>query len=80
LLSFSQLDITAELAQISAPALVAVGELDLLKPRRYSEIIAQALPGAEFALIPHAGHAALWEQAGLFNTLILGFLAKHSGR
>lgn len=80
LLSFSQLDITAELAHISAPALVAVGELDLLKPRRYSEIIAQAIPGAEFALIPQAGHAALWERAGLFNTLILGFLAKHSDR
>lgn len=79
LLSFSQLDITAELAQIRAPTLVAVGELDLLKPRRYSEIIAQAIPEAELALIPHAGHAALWEQAGLFNTLILGFLAKHSG-
>jgi 3-oxoadipate enol-lactonase len=78
LLSFSQLNITAELAQIGAPTLVAVGELDLLKPRRYSEIIAQAIPGAELALIPHAGHAALWEQAGLFNTLILGFLAQHS--
>jgi 3-oxoadipate enol-lactonase len=77
LLSFSQLDITAELPKISAPTLVTVGELDLLKPRRYSEIIAQAIPGAELALIPHAGHAALWEQAGVFNTLMLGFLAKH---
>jgi len=80
LLSFAELDITAQLAQISTPTLVAVGELDLLKPRRYSEIIAQAIPGAELALIPHAGHAALWEQAGLFNTLILGFLAKHRDR
>jgi 3-oxoadipate enol-lactonase len=77
LLSFSQLDITAELPEIGAPTLVTVGELDLLKPRHYSEIIAQAIPGAELALIPHAGHAALWEQAAVFNTLILGFLAKH---
>jgi 3-oxoadipate enol-lactonase len=80
LLSFAELDITAQLPQISAPTLVAVGELDLLKPRRYSDIIAQGIPGAELALIPHAGHAALWEQAGLFNTLILGFLAKHGRR
>jgi pimeloyl-ACP methyl ester carboxylesterase len=36
--------------------------------------------GVELALITHAGHAALWEQSGVFNTLILGFLAKHSGR
>lgn len=80
LVSFSELDITSRLAQISVPALVTVGELDILKPRRYSEIIAQAIPGAELALIPNAGHAALWEQAGVFNTLILGFLAKHGDR
>jgi 3-oxoadipate enol-lactonase len=80
LMSFAELDITSQLAQISAPTLVAVGELDLLKPRRYSEIIAREIPGAELALLPGAGHATLWEQAGLFNTLILGFLAKHGAR
>jgi 3-oxoadipate enol-lactonase len=80
LLSFSRLDITSQLGQITAPTLVATGEVDMLKPRRYSEIIAREIPGAELALIPNAGHAALWEQSGVFNTLILGFLAKHSGR
>jgi 3-oxoadipate enol-lactonase len=80
LLSFSNLDITDQLGQITAPTLVASGELDLLKPRHYSEIIAGKIPGAELALIPNAGHAALWEQPGVFNTLILGFLAKHSDR
>jgi 3-oxoadipate enol-lactonase len=80
LLSFLELDIRDQLGRISAPTLVAVGELDILKPRRYSEIIANEIPGAELALIPGAGHAALWEQAGVFNTLILGFLAKHRGQ
>ena len=80
LLCFSKLDITSELGQITTPTLVTVGELDLLKPRRYAEIITQEIPGAELALIPNAGHAALWEQAGIFNTLILGFLAKHGSR
>ena len=80
LLSFSKLNITSQLSQISAPTLVTVGELDMLKPRRYSEIIAREIAGAEFAVIPDAGHAALWEQADVFNTLILGFLAKHSAR
>jgi len=78
LLCFSKLDITADLHRIAAPVLVVAGELDLLKPRRYSEIIAREIPGAEFAVIPQAGHAALWERAGVFNSLILGFLAKHS--
>ncbi len=79
LLSFSQLDITADLHRINAPALVMVGEEDILKPKRYAEIIARELPNSELAIIPHAGHAALWEQAAVFNSLILGFLAKQSG-
>lgn len=80
MLCFSRLDVTAELDRITAPTLVVVGEDDALKPRRYSEIIAQEIPNAEFATIPHAGHAAMWEQAGVFNSLILGFLAKQGGQ
>lgn len=79
LLSFSQLNITAKLHGISAPALVLVGEEDILKPRKYAEIIARELPNSEFAVIPHAGHAVLWEQTAVFNSLILGFLTKQSG-
>ena len=80
MLCFSRLDITAGLHRIAAPTLVVAGELDMLKPRRYSEVITREIPGAEFALIPHAGHAAMWEQAGVFNSLVLGFLAKHGER
>ena len=79
LLCFAELEITADLHRIAAPTLVVAGELDLLKPRKYSEIIAREILGAEFALIPQAGHAAMWERAGVFNSLILGFLAKHGG-
>ena len=80
LLSFSRLNITAELKQIAAPTLVIVGEQDILKPRKYAEIIAREVPKSEFVVAPNSGHAVCWEQAGLFNTLILGFLAKYSGR
>lgn len=76
LLCFSALDVTSDLCRITAPTLVVVGEHDLVKPRKYSEIIAREIPNTEFAVIPHAGHAAMWEQAGVFNSLILGFLAK----
>lgn len=75
LLSFSQLDLTADLHRISAPTLVIVGEQDLLKPRKYAELIAQEIPEAHLATVPHAGHAVCWEQPALFNALILGFLA-----
>ncbi|MFZ5916346.1 MAG: alpha/beta fold hydrolase [Chloroflexota bacterium] len=79
LLSFSRLNITADLHRITAPALIIVGECDLLKPRKYAEIIAREIPGAELAVVPHAGHAVLWERPGVFNALILGFLAKQVG-
>jgi len=36
-------------------------------------------PRAEFAIVPRAGHAVMWEQPGLFNSLILGFLIQNSG-
>jgi 3-oxoadipate enol-lactonase len=74
---FSRLDLTARLHQIAAPTLIVVGEEDMLKPRKYSEIMAAEIPDTEYAIIPRAGHAAMWEQAGVFNSLVLGFLAKH---
>lgn len=73
---FLTLDVTAQLGAITAPTLVAVGEHDILKPRRFAERIADVIPNAGLAIIPHAGHAAMWEQPGLFNALILGFLAQ----
>jgi 3-oxoadipate enol-lactonase len=79
-LCFSRLDITADLPRIAAPTLVLVGEEDLLKPRKYAELIARQIPHAELAIMPRAGHAVCWEQPDLFNTLVLGFLAKHGDR
>jgi len=76
LISFSELDITADLHTISAPTLVICGEADLLKPRKYAEIITGAIEGAELVLVPEAGHAVCWEQPVLFNELILGFLKR----
>lgn len=77
MLCFYNLNLTPELHSIKSPTLVMVGELDILKPRRYSEIIAAAIPNAEFALIPGAGHASCIEQPWMFNALILGFLSQH---
>jgi 3-oxoadipate enol-lactonase len=75
--AFVKLDITAELNQITAPTLVMVGEDDILKSRKYSEIIASKIPGAEMIIIPHAGHAVCLEQPAAFNSALLGFVLKH---
>lgn len=74
--AFLALDITGQLERITAPTLVMVGELDTLKPRQYAEIIAGRVRGAEYVVLPGAGHALCWERPNEFNTLVLGFLAK----
>lgn len=71
---FLRLDLTADLPRITAPTFVLVGEQDLLKPRRYSELIARSIPGARLVVVPGAGHALCLEQPELFNALLLGFL------
>ena len=77
MLAFTRVDFTKDLKKISAPALVMVGELDILKGRQYAEIIAREIPGAELILIPEAGHALCLEKPGAFNSALLGFVLKH---
>jgi len=76
--AFSEINFTERLKEISVPALVVVGELDILKPRKYAEIIAAEIPGAELVIIPYAGHAVSMEQPAAFNSAVLGFVLKHS--
>jgi 3-oxoadipate enol-lactonase len=75
--AFLAMDLTAQLHRIAAPTLVVIGDEDLLKPRRYAETMVAEIPDVEYAVIPHAAHATLWEQPDTFNTLLLGFLDKH---
>jgi 3-oxoadipate enol-lactonase len=77
--SFQRFNIRAELSKINRPTCIVSAELDLLKPRRYGEVMHRAIAGSEFHLIPNAGHVAVIERAAEVTTIILGFLAKHSG-
>jgi pimeloyl-ACP methyl ester carboxylesterase len=74
--AFQGVEFTSRLKALSVPACVLVGEADLLKGRDYAERIAAAIPGAEFHVIPGAGHASCWERPAEFNSIVLGFLAK----
>ena len=77
--SFQRFNLTAELSKINLPTCIVSAELDLLKPRRYGEMMQQAIAGSEFHLVPNAGHVAVIERAAEVNTIILGFLAKYAG-
>jgi 3-oxoadipate enol-lactonase len=69
--AFLQLDITARLDEIAAPALVIAAECDALKPVHYSELLAARIPNAALRVIEGAGHAVVIERAAAVNALIV---------
>ena len=76
--AFFALDITSRLPEISSPTLIVVGEQDVIKGYKYSKILADNIPGAEFAVVPGSGYALCLEKPGILNTLILGFVQKNA--
>lgn len=77
--AFLEVDFTARLPEIQAPACILVGEADTLKGLPYARILRDGLPQAEFHTLPASGHASCWEKPAEFNTILLGFLAKQPG-
>lgn len=68
---------TEELGKIKCPSLIICGEKDLLKPPKFSKIMADNIPGAEYALIPECGHVTIFEKPNILNTMLLGFVMKN---
>lgn len=68
---------TDELPQIQCPALILCGEQDILKPPRFSKIMADAIPNAEYVTIPDCGHVAIFEKPKELESAIFGFVMKH---
>jgi len=64
----------ADLGGISVPALVVAGADDLLTPD--AAAVARAIPGAEFLLVPGAGHAVALENYEAVNEAILAHLSR----
>ena len=69
------IDRLPELPQIQVPTLVIVGDQDtpFLKPSRR---MAEAIPGAELAVIPDAGHSPQFENTDLWWKALTAFLAR----
>jgi 3-oxoadipate enol-lactonase len=75
---FLEVDFTARLGEIKVPTCILVGERDILKGLAYARILQRCIPHAELHILPGAGHASCWERPAVFNSAILGFLAKVS--
>lgn len=72
--------IHSELAKITVPTLVAVGDEDTSTPKVMAERIAAGIAGAKLLVIPNAGHGSTLEQPALVTAAIGAFLdAQNSG-
>jgi 3-oxoadipate enol-lactonase len=67
-------DSTPMLGSIGVPALVVAGEDDTIAPADGMRAMAQAIPGAQFAVIPAAGHLAPLEQPLATSRIVADFL------
>jgi 3-oxoadipate enol-lactonase len=67
-------DFRAELAGVSAPTLVLVGEDDPATPPDQARLIADGIPGATVRVIPSAAHLVNVEQPEAFNAAVLAHL------
>jgi 3-oxoadipate enol-lactonase len=76
--TFLSLDLTARLSAITSPTLVVCGEEDLLKPPRFSRLIAGRVLRSELVLLPRCGHVAIFEQPEALKSLLFGFTTKHA--
>jgi 3-oxoadipate enol-lactonase len=70
-------DIRDRLSRVTAPALIMVGEEDVLTPPWYSRQLAQALPNAQLVIVPDAGHALTIERPDIVNALAVTFLQSY---
>jgi pimeloyl-ACP methyl ester carboxylesterase len=71
-----QLDLRAQLAQITTPTLLIQGELDPIVPRKYYDELLAGLPNARGVILPGVGHQPhfthLEDQADLVSDFLLG--------
>lgn len=73
--SMAGADHSRTLADVAAPTLVVVGQHDQVTGVPESLALAEGIPGARFALVCGAGHAANQERPDRFDALVGRFLA-----
>jgi 3-oxoadipate enol-lactonase len=70
------MDLRSALGAIRAPTLVIAGDEDPATPPEHGRAIAEAIPGAEFTVVPEAAHLAPVEHPEDLTALILNFLER----
>jgi pimeloyl-ACP methyl ester carboxylesterase len=76
-LSSAEMDTRDLLPAIDVPALMLWGDDDRRSPRHVADQLRAAIPGAELAIIPNAGHVSNMEQPEAFNAHVRRFCLDH---
>lgn len=66
------------LPRIAVPTLVAHGSEDRLIPPQNGRVVASRIPGAQFHLIPNAGHMLMTDQPEFCGNLMADFLDRNA--
>jgi pimeloyl-ACP methyl ester carboxylesterase len=74
-LACNAFDVLEKIKKIRFPTLVICGQDDQLTPVRYSQYLADQIPGAEIKIIPSAGHMVMLEQPQTVAAEISAFLS-----
>jgi pimeloyl-ACP methyl ester carboxylesterase len=69
-------DVRPLLPRIAVPTLVVVGQHDAISTENEMREMAADIAGAQFAVIPHAGHMTPLEAPDAFNAVVEDFLAR----
>lgn len=72
--AFLAIDLTPRLHEIRCPASILVASDDILKHRKFADILARGIPGATLTVIPDAGHAVVIESPDLVARLARDFI------
>lgn len=72
-------DVRERLGEISAPTLIAHGDVDPLVSIRGGQLLAEGIPGAIFKVYPGVGHYPFREAADDFHRDVDGFLQETEG-
>ncbi|MGD0274721.1 MAG: alpha/beta hydrolase [Syntrophales bacterium] len=68
-------DVTKQLSKIQVSALIVCGKEDKMAPPALSEFLRDHIKGARAVFLDDAGHFAMMENIGDFNTVLMEFLS-----
>jgi len=74
---FSRASLLERLGELSMPTLVMVGQEDISRPPHEAKAMADTIQGAEYVLIPNAGHVPNLEQSQMVNQILFDFLSRN---